>query len=225
MQADLGRERAELLAILETGDASAGVDWAQRALAGGTQPLDLFEGCISPVLDEIGERFQRLDIFLPELLQSAEVIQAIMDRQITPALRASHEKRAAQGKVVIGTVKGDMHDIGKNMVVLMLELNGFDVTDLGTDVAAADFIELAQKGTCDIIAMSAILTTSLPHMGNVMELLKGFGLRDQFKVVIGGAATSQAYAEKIGADGYGRDAASAVELCRRLCAVSQAARA
>jgi len=225
MQSDLGPMRAELLAILETGDSSAGVEWAQRALASGIPPLNLFEGCISPVLDEVGRRFQCLEIFLPELLESAEVIQAIMDNEITPALKASQEKRTAQGKVVIGTVKGDLHDIGKNMVILMLELNGFDVTDLGTDVAPADFIEMAQKGKSDIIALSAILTTSLPHMGNVIELLNGFGLRDQFKVIIGGAATSQAYADKIGVDGYGRDAATAVELCRRICSVSPATRA
>ncbi len=218
MPTDWDKLQEELLAIVLAGDGDAAALWAERTLAAGVTPMDVFERVVTPVLTEVGDRFQRLDIFLPELLQAAEATQTLLARVLTPALRAGQESRSAYGKVVIGTVLGDTHDIGKNIVILMLELHGFDVIDLGADVPAVDFIERARKDQADIIALSAILTASLPHMANVIDLLKGFGARDRFKVVIGGAAATQEFADQIGADGYGRDATMAVEICRRLCA-------
>ena len=142
------------------------------------------------------------------------MVKEINDAVITPALAAASQQQIQQGKVILGTVQGDLHDIGKNMVGLMLGVHGFDVIDLGTNVPPAEFVTRAEKEKADIIAMSALLMTCLPYMKDVMDRLVGLGLRSKYAVIVGGAPTSPEYARSIGADAYGTNAAEAVRLCR-----------
>jgi trimethylamine corrinoid protein len=171
---------------------------------------------IQPLLHEVGKRFERLEIFLPELMKAAKVVKAMQVGVLEPAILAMAGEDTKSGTVVVGTCRGDIHDIGKNMVALMLQVNGFEVVDLGTDVALRDFVDTARKVNADIIGMSSLLTTSMPYMGDLIAYLDGLGLREKFKIIVGGAPVTPAYAEKIGADAYGSDAIDAVAKCLRL---------
>lgn len=174
--------------------------------------LILNEGMIAAMRD-VGRRFEEGDFFVPEMLLSARAMQAGMS-VLKPSLQRSNVQAA--GKVVIGTVKGDLHDIGKNLVKLMLEGAGFEIRDLGIDVAAEDFLAALQSEPADILALSALLTTTLPSMIQTIEAVKAAGLRDKVKIMIGGAPVTEAYAKKIGADGYSPDASRAVSLAEAL---------
>lgn len=215
----LNEIKAALQKAIDDGDKEAGVALAQAALAAGITPVELFREAIQPVLYSIGERFARLEIFLPELMKAGMVVKAIHEQALEPAIRAiSGAATTNAGVVVIGTCHGDIHDIGKNMTALMLQVNGFQVTDLGTNVPPKQFIEAAQKVNADIIAMSSLLTPSMPYMRDLVNLLKGWGLRDRYYVVVGGAPITEKYARGIGADAYGLDAVQAVEMCKQLMA-------
>ncbi len=203
---------------ITAGDKAQGEQLAQEALAAQTSPLEFFRAIIEPVLEEIGHRFARLEIFLPELMKAGMVVQAIQKKVLEPAIQAEGSASSVLGKVVIGTCQGDIHDIGKNMVALMLQVNGFDVTDLGTNVAPRDFIETAQREQADIIALSSLLTPSMPYIRDTVQLLDGYGLRDQFMVLAGGAAVTRDWAKSAGVDGFGEDAIEAVAVCRSLMA-------
>ncbi len=172
----------------------------------------LNEGMIAAMRD-VGRRFEEGDFFVPEMLLSARAMQAGMS-VLKPSLQRSNVQAA--GKVVIGTVKGDLHDIGKNLVKLMLEGAGFETRDLGIDVAAEDFIAALQSEPADILALSALLTTTLPSMVQTIQAVKAAGLRDKVKIIIGGAPVTEDYARKIGADGYSPDASRAVTLAEQL---------
>lgn len=198
------------------GNKAEGVQLAREALAAQLSPLEFFQNVIDPVLQEVGDRFARLEIFLPELMRAGMVVQAMQKEVLEPAIRAESSASNILGKVVIGTVQGDIHDIGKNMVALMLQVNGFDVVDLGTNVAPKTFIDTAQKEQADIIAMSSLLTTSMPYIRDLGELLTGYGLRDQFLLVAGGAAVTSDWAKSVNVDGFGEDAVEAVAVCRSL---------
>ncbi len=213
--------RSELDQALDAGDLSKGVEVAKQAMDSGVTPTTFFLEIIQPLLYEVGQKFERLEVFLPGLMKAAKVVQAMQTEVLEPAIMAESGEGSSAGTVVIGTCQGDVHDIGKNMVALMLQVNGFKVIDLGTNVETKAFIEAAKTNNADIIGMSSLLTPSMPYMGDLVARLDGLGLRDQFKVIVGGAPVTPAYAEKIGADAYGSDAVNAVKVCKQLLGLEE----
>lgn len=189
------------------------VTYIQALLEAGAAPLDILNNGVIAGMSKVGDLFKAEELCLPEVLMAAEAMNAGIE-VIRPLL--GDVEVATKGTVVIGTVKGDLHDIGKNLVAMMLETDGYKVINLGCDVPPEDFVEKVRECKPQIVGMSALLTTSMTEMGNTIDLLKAAGLRDQVKVIIGGAPTSWEFANKIGADGYSADAASAVELCNKL---------
>ena len=169
-----------------------------------------------PAMDEVGRRYEEEEYFVPELLLSARAMKGSLE-----LLRPLLAERGAKptGTVAIGTVKGDLHDIGKNLVASLLEGGGFEVIDLGADVPPEKFIEAIREKGAQIVCLSALLTVTMPSMKTTIEALKQAGLRDQVKVLVGGAPVTQQYANDIGADGYGESASNAVALARRMCGV------
>jgi 5-methyltetrahydrofolate--homocysteine methyltransferase len=184
-----------------------------EALALGIQPAPLLFEVLIPALDEVGRRFEAGDFYVPEMLMAAKAMQEAMQR-LRPLLAESGVQLA--GTILMLTVKGDVHDIGKNLVNLMLEGAGFQVIDLGVDVAPEKMIAAVRQHHPPVVGFSALLTTTIPMFRVNLEALKKAGLRDQVKVIVGGAAASQKYADQVGADGYAPDAGAAVRLVRRL---------
>jgi len=195
------------------GDLKSAVAVTKEALAEGADPLDLVTNRMVPAMDEVGRRFECEEYFVPELLLSARAMKGSLEL-IRPLLVAQGAEPA--GRVVIGTVKGDLHDIGKNLVASMLEGGGFQVIDLGTDVAPEKFASAVAEGSANIVCLSALLTVTMPSMKKTIEALREAGVRERIKVMIGGAPVTQQYADEIGADGYGENATVAVQLARRL---------
>ena len=201
-------------AVME-GDAGEAASQVEAALAAGVPAGEILnKGCIA-AMAEVGELFEEGEMFVPEMLIAARAMQAGMNI-LKPHLGEGEVISA--GKVIIGTVAGDLHDIGKNLVGMMLEGAGFEVIDLGTDATAEDFVAAVQANSPDMIGMSALLTTTMPSMTKTIEALTEAGLRDQVKVIIGGAPVTQQSAEKIGADGYAPDASSASRKAKELLA-------
>ncbi len=205
----------ELQECVLDGDEDGGVELTRAQIEAGTDAIDIVQKCLVPILDDVGDQFSRLELFLPDLVMAADVAKAIKD-EIREHLMASSGGGGSEGKVVIGTVQGDVHDIGKNIVATLLEVNGFEVIDLGNDVTPFSFIETAKKENADIIALSSLLTTSMPYMVDVIKNLNGLGVRDQFQVAVGGGPVSDEWAKSIGADGYSNDANEAVEMCKEM---------
>ena len=201
-------------AVLE-GDMSGAKDGVEAALAEGLAPDTIMQEGLIAAMSEVGSLFEAGDFFVPEMLISARAMQAGLT-VLKPMLVASGSKSA--GKIVIGTVKGDLHDIGKNLVGMMMEGAGFEVIDLGTDVTPEKFIQSVKDSQPQIIAMSALLTTTMSSMGLTIKALEATGLRSQVKVIIGGAPVTSAYAEQIGADGFSPDASAAARLAKSLVA-------
>jgi 5-methyltetrahydrofolate--homocysteine methyltransferase len=199
-----------------SGNAKATLAITQQALTEGIDPLKLVNECMVPAMDEVGRRFECNEYFVPELLISARAMKAALDL-IRPLLTARGDKPV--GRVAVGTVKGDLHDIGKNLVASLLEGGGFEVIDLGVNVAPEKFIAAVKEQQADIVAMSALLTTTMPAMKTTIEALKQAGVRDRVKVLIGGAPITQKYAEEIGADGYSENAVGAVALAKKAVSV------
>ena len=195
------------------GDAKGAAAITQEALAANVDPQELVAKYMIPAMDEVGRRFETGDCFVPELLISARAMKAAL-QLIRPLLAA----RGAEplSRVVIGTVKGDLHDIGKNLVASMLEGAGFAVSDLGVDVPPDKFIAEIREKKAQLVALSALLTTTMPYMKTVIEELKKAGVREHVKVMVGGAPVTQRFADEIGADGYSDNANGAVGLARRL---------
>jgi 5-methyltetrahydrofolate--homocysteine methyltransferase len=211
---------ADLKALYEAvvnGDAKASHDLAQQALAAGVDPLKLVNDYMVPAMDEVGRRFECNEYFVPELLISARAMKAALEL-IRPLLVARGDKPL--GRVAIGTVKGDLHDIGKNLVASLLEGGGFEVFDLGVNVPPEKFIATVNEKGANIIAMSALLTTTMPAMKTTIDALKQAGVRDKVKILIGGAPITQKYAEEIGADGYSENAVGAVALAKQAVAAA-----
>ena len=198
-------------AILE-GERSAAKAGVEKALAKELDPLVILDSMIT-AMAEVGHLFEIGEYFVPEMLISARSMQEGMSI-LKPRLLAADVKPA--GLVVAGTVKGDLHDIGKNLVCMMLESAGFQVLDLGSDVAPEKFVDAVRDQHPNIVAVSALLTTTMPNMKLVIEALKQAGLRDQVKVMIGGAPVTETYAHEIGADGYSQDASRAVRTAKSL---------
>src|SRR4051812_19577563 len=188
-------------AILNGDDASATV-LAKAALAGGADPLKLVQEVMMPAMSEVGRRFECSEYFVPELLLSARAMKAALEH-IRPLLVASGAEPT--GRVAIGTVKGDLHDIGKNLVASMLEGGGFEVIDLGADVAPEKFVNAVQERGVNIICLSALLTVTMPSMRTTIQALKDAGVRERVKILVGGAPVTKQFANEIGADGYGEN--------------------
>jgi 5-methyltetrahydrofolate--homocysteine methyltransferase len=196
-----------------SGDARNATAVTQEALDAGADPLMLVTDFMVPAMDEVGKRFETEDYFVPELLLSARAMKGAL-ALLRPLLAASGTQPT--GRVVIGTVKGDLHDIGKNLVASLLEGAGFEVHDLGSDVSPEKFIEAARSKNADIVALSALLTVTMPSMKTTIDALRRAGVRDCLKVMVGGAPVTRAYAEQIGADGFSDNASAAVALARSL---------
>ena len=171
---------------------------------------------IGDVMKFVGDQFEEEEIFLPELIGSAETVKVAIDEVLDPAIRTSGEEKETMGKVVIGTVESDVHSIGKDLVGSFLFSNGFEVYNLGVEVTADQFISKAEEVGANVIGLSSLLTMSMDFQKEVIEELKKRGLRDKYKVIVGGAPTSEDWAEKIGADGWADDAIEAVELIMRI---------
>ena len=201
-------------AVIE-GDWKAAAAATEAAIAAGVTPLTIVSGCLVPAMDEVGRRFECEEYFVPEMLLSARAMKASM-QIVRPLLVATGAQPI--GRVVIGTVKGDLHDIGKNLVASMLEGGGFEVIDLGADVAPERFIEAAASKNANLVALSALLTVTMTSMKTTIDAFQTAGLRDKVKIMVGGAPVTQQYADAIGADGYGESAGAAVALARRLVA-------
>ena len=206
------QENQALHAAILSGDAKAAREVTEKALAAGADPLNLVHDSMVPAMDEVGRRFECNEYFVPELLISARAMKAALEL-IRPLLAARGDQPA--GRVVIGTVKGDLHDIGKNLVAAMLEGGGFDVIDLGVNVSPDQFVNAVKEKQANIVAMSALLTTTMPSMKTTIDALKQAGVRDRVKVIIGGAPITQKYADEIGADGYSDNAPAAVTLVKQ----------
>ncbi len=185
----------------------------QQAVDEGIDPAEILKGGLIAGMDEVGRDFKAGDLFVPEVLIAARAMHAGMD--VLRPLLAEGDAMSA-GKYVIGTVKGDLHDIGKNLVRMMLEGAGFDMIDLGTDVDAQAFVDAVSKHQPQFLGMSALLTTTMVQMKAIIEALEEAGLRDSIKIMIGGAPVTDAFAREIGADAYAADAASAVDVARSL---------
>jgi len=182
-------------------------------LSQGIAPAELFEKGLIPGMKEVGERFARKEYFVPEVLMASEAFYAGFDL-VNPLIKSSDRK--AKGKIVMGVVEGDIHDIGKNIVKIMLEASGYEVVDLGKDVPITRFIETAAKEKPQVLALSSLMTTTMLKMGDVIQGLQKKGLRKGIKVIVGGAPVNQDFADKIGADAYGEDAAAAMKVVDNL---------
>lgn len=183
----------------------------------GVDPLEIINKGLIGGMIEVGVRFKANTMFIPEVLMSAEAMAAGTE-VVKPTINA--EDLPSIGTVLLGTVKGDLHDIGKNLVGMMLESVGFNVINAGIDIPPETFVEIIKKDHPEVLAMSALLTTTMLHMKDTIELLKEEGLRDDVKVIIGGAPVSQDFADEIGADGFSPDAASAADLCKKLLSIA-----
>ncbi len=199
-------------AIVE-GDAKSAKALTESAVAIGVRPKTLLDDYMIPAMDEVGRRFESNEYFVPELLISARAMKWSLE-VLKPLLAASGAK--PMGRVAIGTVKGDLHDIGKNLVAAMLEGGGFEIVDLGVDVGPEQILEAHRQQPVDIVALSALLTTTMPSMKLIVEKLVEAGVRDKVKIMVGGAPVTPEYAREIGADGYSENASSAVVLARTL---------
>ncbi len=199
------------------GDIKAAVAAAQAALDAGSQARDILDKGLITAMDEVGDRFSKGLTFVPQMLRSARTMQECM-KLLQPFFKEGDI--TSKGKVLIGTVKGDLHDIGKNLISMMMEGAGFTITDLGVDVSPEKFVEKVQEVKPDIVAMSALLSTTMPAMPQTIEALQKAGLRDKVKVMIGGAPVTEKYAQQIAADSYASDAGSAVNKAKELLGVS-----
>jgi corrinoid protein of di/trimethylamine methyltransferase len=194
----------------ESKDAAA---ITREALAASADPMHLVTAGMTPAMNEVGRRFEEGEYFVPELLLSARAMKSALEI-LRPLLAASGAQPI--GKVIIGTVKGDLHDIGKNLVASMLEGGGFEIHDLGSDVPPERFVEAVMRTNADIVALSALLTVTMPAMQATIEALSKAGIRDRVRVMLGGAPLTQKYADIIGADGYSENANAALALAKRL---------
>ncbi len=199
------------------GDMRAVEGAAKAGLAEGIPAGELLNEAMIPAMAEVGRLFEANEYYVPEMLIAARAMKAGL-AILRPQLVATGVK--PKGKVALGTVKGDLHDIGKNLVGIMIEGAGFEIIDLGVDVSPEAFVKAAQEKGANAIGLSALLTTTMPSMKSTIEALQEAGIRKQVKVIIGGAPVTQKYADEIGADGYGRDAAAAANLVKKLLGVS-----
>ncbi len=210
-------QRTDLYDAILNGDAKKAHAATEAALAAGDAPMDLIQGSMVPAMDQVGRFFECEEYFVPELLLSGRAMKSAMEL-LKPLLTAAGQKMAV--RVIIGTVKGDLHDIGKNIVASMLEGSGFEVIDLGADVSPEMFVTAVEERKPQVVCMSALLTVTMPAMKLTIDALKAAGLRTQVKVLIGGAPVTSQYAKEIGADGYSENASGAVGMVKQLLAAA-----
>ncbi|MEM3641222.1 MAG: corrinoid protein [Candidatus Bathyarchaeia archaeon] len=204
---------SELKEAIVTGDSNKAKECAYKVLKNGLDPINAIEKGLMKASKEVGEKFDKLEIFLPELMMAAEAMQAALN-VLLPMI--PKEKVPKKGVIVSGTVKGDIHDIGKNILVALLRANGFEVHDLGVDVPTLKFIEEAERVGADIITLSALMSSTLGGQKDVIDYLKASGKRDKFIIMVGGGPTTKEWAEEIGADGYAETASEAVKVALEL---------
>lgn len=212
---------AELNLLYEailSGKQKLAIEATNAALADKADPKELIDKYMIKAMEEIGARFERQEAFVPELLMAGRAMKASLNI-LQPLLQVSGQS-SSLGKVVLGTVKGDLHDIGKNLVASMLEGCGFEVIDLGIDMESDKFVEAVREHNADILGLSALLTTTMPYMKTVIEALQTAGLRDKVKVIVGGAPVSEGFAREIGADGYSDTANAAVSTVKHLLGIA-----
>lgn len=197
------------------GDPDAAQALAREALTAGVDPLEAINKGFTAGMDVVGELYSSGEYYLPDLILGGEAMKAAL-AVLEPVLRAGGQERKVLGRVVLGTVKGDIHEIGKALVGSMLSAHGFEVFDLGIDVASGVFVAKAREYNADIVALSALLTTTMQHQKEVIEHLAEAGLRERVKVMVGGCPVTQAWADQIGAEGFAEDAAGAVVVAKRL---------
>lgn len=207
--------REKLDTALRMGDGDQAEAIARQMLDNGIEPFVLVQQALVPTLADVGQKFQDFEIYLPELMMAGEAAERVTALLEAAMLKLGKESLSF-GTIILGQVEGDIHDIGRNILRILLKSHGFKVIDLGRDVAASAFLEAAQKEKADIIGLSALMTTALPAQRRTIHLFSEVGLRDQYKLIIGGGATNQTWADEIAADGYAPDAAAAVDLCKRL---------
>lgn len=209
-----------LLALTQSvihGDADQSLQLTESALQSGLEPMQIIDDGLIPGMNEVGERFSSGEYFLPDLIIASDCMQRAMEL-LEPELNARQQKLLSAGTVILGTVKGDIHEIGKSLVGIMLTANGFTVYDLGVNVSTETFIGKLIEIKPDIIGLSALLTTTMTVQREVIAAIVNTGLRDKVKVIVGGSPVTRSWAEEIGADGYAEDAMGAVHLTRELLA-------
>lgn len=204
----------KLAEAVKTYDVDGATEWSTKAMAEGIEPLKALDA-LTEVIREVGDAFGMGEIFLPELVSAADAMQAALP-VIEEKLQQTGGKRTSVGKVVAGTVAGDIHNIGKSMLCTLLTADGFEVVDLGIDVPTPQFVQAVKEHQPDIVALSALLTITAMEQRNVIEALKEAGIRDSVKVIVGGGAISDDFSDSIGADGYDPTAPGGVTLCRKL---------
>jgi corrinoid protein of di/trimethylamine methyltransferase len=205
----------QLINAIVEGESEQAVELTRQALAAGIEPMAIIDQGLIPGMDIVGEKFSCGDYFLPNLIISANGMQDAM-KLLEPELVARQQERKSAGKVVIGTVHGDIHEIGKSLVATMLSANGFQVYDLGVDVPVATFLAKIRETGANLLGLSALLTTTMVVQREIVQALKDAGLRDQVKIMVGGAPVTRSWADQIGADGYAEDAIGAVALAKQL---------
>jgi corrinoid protein of di/trimethylamine methyltransferase len=206
---------SKLTQSLVDGEPEQTVELTRQALAAGVEPMAIVRQGLMPGMDIVGEKFSSGEYFLPDLIIAADGMQKAMDL-LEPELRSRQQTVESAGTVVLGTVKGDIHEIGKSLVGTMLAANGFKVHDLGVDVDTLSFVEKVQETGAGLVGLSALLTTTMTMQRDVIQALAAAGLRDRVKVMVGGAPVTRGWAEEIGADGYAEDAMGAVQVARKL---------
>ncbi len=204
-----------LATVIVDGDEEGARAGAKAALIQKIDPLEAVEQGLSKGMAAVGDMFEAGEVYLPELLMAANAFNAALEI-LGPELEAQKKQITKAGTVLVGTVKGDVHNIGKNIVATVLETNGFEVVDVGVDRSALEIIEEAKKVKADVVALSSLMTTTMPAQREVIQVLKEMGLRDSFLVIVGGGPVTQEWADKIGADGYGESAVHATALVRQL---------
>lgn len=200
---------------ISKGNISLVKEGVNQLLEEGVKPLDIINNGLMVAMNEVGVRFKNGDMFVPEVMMSAKALHSGLEI-VKPLLSAGDN--ISKGKILIGTVRGDLHDIGKNLVAMMLESSGFTVINMGVDISEASFIEAIKQHQPDILGMSALLTTTMPAMESTIKAIEQAGLRNSVKIIIGGAPVSQKFADEIKADGYSDNAQDAVILCEKLLA-------
>ncbi len=198
------------------GNAQGSEQWTRQALAEGMDPKVIVDEGLVPAMDVVGEKFRSEEYFMPDMLVSARAMKASM-ALLKPLI--AEAGGSTKGTVIVGTVQGDLHDIGKNLVGMMLEGAGFDVIDLGTDVAPETFVNAIEEHDAKLLCLSALLTTTMPMTAETIVALNEAEIRPRIKIMIGGAPVTAAYAAKVGADGFAEDAATAVEAAKELIGV------
>jgi dimethylamine corrinoid protein len=216
-------EKSEYIKMLREAilsyDAEAALRIAKDAIKAEVDPIEAIENGIAAGIREVGEKFQRFEVFLPHLVMASDATTEAM-KVLVDAVPKDRVGAVKRGRIVVGTVEGDLHDLGKNVVVMMLKAAGFEVFDLGKDVQTNVLVERAQDLDADLIAVSSLMTTTRPYQRELVEELDRLGLRTRFKVLVGGGPVTKEWAEEIGADGYGRDAMEGVAEAKRLLGIA-----